>query len=63
MATGLATVVDLSPGWVAASAGLSALLILLLLAASQLFNDALKNHHDEIVRQLAIARPSWAGSA
>ena len=35
------------------SAGLSALLILLLLAASQLFNDALKNHHDEIVRQLA----------
>ena len=53
VATGLATVVDLSPGWVAASAGLSALLILLLLAAAQLFNDALKNHHDEIVRQLA----------
>lgn len=51
-ASGLATNLDLSPAWVAGSAGIGGLLVLAVLAAAQLFNDALKTHHDELVRQL-----------
>jgi hypothetical protein len=51
-ASGLATELDLSPASVAKSAGLGAVLLLAVLAAAQLFNDALKNHHDELVGQL-----------
>jgi hypothetical protein len=51
-ASGLATEIDLSPAWVAGSAGIGGLLVLAVLAAAQLFNDAMKTHHDELVRQL-----------
>jgi len=51
-ASGLATELDLSPASVATSAGIGALLLLAVLAAVQLFNDALKTHHDELVAQL-----------
>jgi hypothetical protein len=51
-ATGVATELDLSPASVATSAGLGMLLLLAVLAAAQLFNDAMKHHHDELVAQL-----------
>jgi hypothetical protein len=62
VSSALPTQLDLSPSWVAGSAGLGMLLLLLVLAAAQLFNDALKNHHDEIVRALAD-RTTFLGRA
>jgi hypothetical protein len=54
ISSGLADHVDFSPVWVAGNLGLGALILLALLAASQLFNDALRVHHDLIA--------SWLGS-
>lgn len=53
VATGLPGNVDLSPIWVAGNVGLGTLVLLLLVAASQLFNDTLKVHHDQIVARLS----------
>ncbi len=50
---GLPTSLDLSPAWLLSNIGISSLLLLLLLAAAQLFNDALRAHHDELATQLA----------
>ena len=52
VATGLADDVDFSPLWVAGNAGLGMLIMLLLVAAAQLFNDALKTNHDHLVQQM-----------
>lgn len=53
VSTGIPDRIDLSPGFVVTNIGYGALLMLLLLAASQLFNDALRVHHDRIVGHMA----------
>jgi hypothetical protein len=52
-ATALSDDVDFSPVWVAGNVGLGMLIMLLLVAAAQLFNDALKMNHDHLVRQVS----------
>jgi hypothetical protein len=53
VATGLPESVDLSPLWVATNLGLGSLVLLVLLAAAQLFNDTLKTHHAQLVASLS----------
>jgi len=49
VSTGIPESIDLSPGFIVTNVGFGALLVLLLVGASQLFNDAMKMHHDRIV--------------
>jgi hypothetical protein len=53
VATGLPETVDFSPTWVATNLGLGSLVLLVLLAAAQLFNDTLKTHHSQLVARLS----------
>ncbi len=61
MSTGIPEAIDWTPSFVASNVGLGAVLVLLLLAASQLFNDAMKMHHDRIVSSLATRSALVAG--
>ena len=58
MSTGIPQDIDWSVSFVVTNIGLGALLMLLLLAASQLFNDAMRVHHDRIVNNLAT-QAAW----
>lgn len=62
VSTGIPGFVDFSPLWVASNAGLGMLVLLLLVAAAQLFNDALKNNHDHLVERMS-SRSSLLGRA
>jgi hypothetical protein len=59
ISTGIPDRVDFTPAFVVTNVGFGALLVLLLVAASQLFNDALKMHHDGMVERL-VARSTVA---
>lgn len=59
ISTGIPDRVDFTPAFVVTNVGFGALMVLLLVAASQLFNDALKMHHDGMVERL-VARSAVA---
>ncbi len=61
ISTGIPDRVDFTPAFVVTNVGFGALLVLLLVAASQLFNDALKMHHDGMVERLVARSAVVAG--
>ena len=62
VSTGIPESIDLSPAFIVTNVGFGALLVLLLVAASQLFNDAMKMHHDRIVGNV-VGRSAFVAGA